>query len=365
LETHSAVTYLYVAHHYMTRNTGAPGTVLAEAEESRRAGNTVIMFTFDQLPRLHGLLLWLVWPMLVVLRCIAFALTVRGERVVYGMTGDLPYLRAIPCSLRRRAFKVVTCSHGLEIFHYRGTDLAMKNIGESRSRLGNMRRRVVTNRVNRGLTVSDQVIVMNEEERAYCTETLGLTNVVLRAPIGQLEWHMADVQFSAPMKRRVVILGGGTLNKGERDIAPIAQAVADSIPDVVVECWGRDSIPPGAESLSFVHVMGSYRRGDLGAILVDRPVVMWPSYWEGFGKALFEAMSLGCAAVAYDVGGPHDLLSNSGGGALVPIGNRELMAREISKLLGDDKLREALGKRAFRYAWQQLNPASTIGAGGA
>ncbi len=79
------------------------------------------------------------------------------------------------------------------------------------------------------------------------------------------------------------------------------------------------------------------------------------SRFEGFPNVLVEAMSQGCACVAFDCDtGPRDILTDGVDGLLVAQGDTEALARAMARTMGDDPLRARLGEAArdvrTRYA---------------
>lgn len=60
-------------------------------------------------------------------------------------------------------------------------------------------------------------------------------------------------------------------------------------------------------------------------------VFLFPSYFEGFGKAFLEAMSRGLVVVASDVGGMHDLIRDGENGFLVPPGDADAIVAAVCR----------------------------------
>jgi glycosyltransferase involved in cell wall biosynthesis len=70
---------------------------------------------------------------------------------------------------------------------------------------------------------------------------------------------------------------------------------------------------------------------------------------EGVPYALLEAMSCGLPCVCTDVGGVREILAD-GLGFVVPPGRPDSLAQAIHKLVADDELRIAMGRRATKVA---------------
>lgn len=91
-------------------------------------------------------------------------------------------------------------------------------------------------------------------------------------------------------------------------------------------------------------------------MLRSSKVFVLPSYREGFGLGVAEAMACGLPVVISDI--PSLRETFSGAASFFPPGNVEKLSEEILKFLLDDRLREELGKRneAFvrRYCWESV-----------
>jgi len=83
-----------------------------------------------------------------------------------------------------------------------------------------------------------------------------------------------------------------------------------------------------------------------------------PSYVESFGISLLEASSNAVPSVAYQLGGPAELLQDGANGLLVPPGDVDALARALSELVADAPRRRHLGDAATRLAaswtWQRV-----------
>jgi glycosyltransferase involved in cell wall biosynthesis len=87
-------------------------------------------------------------------------------------------------------------------------------------------------------------------------------------------------------------------------------------------------------------------------------VFLFPSFFEGFGKAFLEAMSRGLCVVASDVGGMHDIIESGKNGFLVPAGDATALADEALAIVRDLPRAMALSTAAARtaraYSWERV-----------
>jgi glycosyltransferase involved in cell wall biosynthesis len=96
---------------------------------------------------------------------------------------------------------------------------------------------------------------------------------------------------------------------------------------------------------------------ELSAIYDSHGVFLFPSLFEGFGKALVEAMARGLAVVASDEGAAHDFLINGENGLRVPVGDADAMAQACLRLAADPARAARMGELARQTAlactWQR------------
>jgi len=84
-----------------------------------------------------------------------------------------------------------------------------------------------------------------------------------------------------------------------------------------------------------------------------------PSRYESFGLVLLEAMSFAKPVVACDEGGMSDLVEDNG--ILVPIEDPGALSAALSELIGDEELRDQMGRRGrelFEQTWQLKHAVS-------
>lgn len=101
----------------------------------------------------------------------------------------------------------------------------------------------------------------------------------------------------------------------------------------------------------YVTFTGPMSHANIPAYYLRAKVVVSPSIWpEPCGRSIIEAMWMGCAVVATNVGGTPESLIDGTHGHLVPPGVPQAIASACKSLLTKEKMRESFGKRAARYA---------------
>ena len=87
-------------------------------------------------------------------------------------------------------------------------------------------------------------------------------------------------------------------------------------------------------------------------------IFMFPSFFEGFGKAFLEAMARGLCVIAADNGGAADVISHGQDGMLVCTGDVNDMIHACLKLLRSPDLAQTMSQhasaRARQYSWDRV-----------
>ncbi|MFN2595270.1 MAG: glycosyltransferase [Actinomycetota bacterium] len=98
----------------------------------------------------------------------------------------------------------------------------------------------------------------------------------------------------------------------------------------------EQNLPDGVEMVG--------ERKDVSTWLAASDVVVLPSRWEGMSLVLLEAMASARPVVATDVAGMREVLGR-GGGEVVPVEDREALARAIADRLSNRQILAAEGAR--------------------
>lgn len=87
-------------------------------------------------------------------------------------------------------------------------------------------------------------------------------------------------------------------------------------------------------------------------------VVVMPSHYESFGMVALEAMACGTPVIASQVGGLAFLVQDGVTGYTVPADDHEALCERLTALLGDETLRQRMGRNAAEYArnydWEKI-----------
>lgn len=139
--------------------------------------------------------------------------------------------------------------------------------------------------------------------------------------------------------------------KGQRYLIEAAASVCRDIPNIRLVFVGDG--PLAADLKSMVRDPGLENkvkftgiRRDIVALLHAFDIFVLPSLQEGLPMALLEAMSVGRAVIATEVGAIPRVIANGTDGLLVPARDSAALARALGKLAVNPDMRQSLGIRA-------------------
>jgi D-inositol-3-phosphate glycosyltransferase len=99
-----------------------------------------------------------------------------------------------------------------------------------------------------------------------------------------------------------------------------------------------------------VTFMGARDQDKLHHYYSAAKVVIMPSHYESFGMVALEAMACGTPVIASEVGGLAYLIRDGVTGFHVPDGDPVALAQAMARLMQEPRLRDRLGRQAYRYA---------------
>jgi glycosyltransferase involved in cell wall biosynthesis len=164
----------------------------------------------------------------------------------------------------------------------------------------------------------------------------------------------------APVKteRRKVILCVGTVGprKGQWILADAFAKIAAKYPEWQLVLIGRMGDDPLSQQIrdtvarekisSQVQLLGTRSDKEVEEWLRDAAIFAMPSFQEGLGLSLQEALYHGCACIGSRTGGIPNLIDDRENGLLVEVGNVDQLAVGLEKLIADDTLRTRFSARS-------------------
>lgn len=179
---------------------------------------------------------------------------------------------------------------------------------------------------------------------------------------GPIDPWMAELGSRGPVVCALTQLRAG---KGIETLIDATPSIRERHPRLQLAIWGDG---PELQSLraraaaagvgGIVHFPGA--SADPVGVLRGAGVFVHPSLAEAFPYAILEAMSVGRAIVASNVGGISEALGNGEGGVLVAPGNAPDLARAVSDLLDDPERSARIGAAGRRRVEQRFTRAGMI-----
>jgi len=162
-----------------------------------------------------------------------------------------------------------------------------------------------------------------------------------------------------PEGRIVLSVGRWAANERYKGLDHLIQALPElqrQVRNVYLVAVGDGDDRPRLEALAretgvadSVIFLRGLSRPDLVACFARCDVFALPSAGEGFGYVFVEAMALGKPTIGGAHGGTPDIIQDGDTGYLVTHGDVARLATVIGKLLQDDSLRTAMGRRAAQH----------------
>lgn len=102
----------------------------------------------------------------------------------------------------------------------------------------------------------------------------------------------------------------------------------------------KDALSKQAQGLNNVSFMG--KQDDMGTWFASANLLIHPSYSEGLGSVILEAMAAGLPVIGTRAGGIPDIIEDEYSGLLIEAGNAEALAKAIRRIAGSESLRKQL-----------------------
>jgi alpha-maltose-1-phosphate synthase len=116
--------------------------------------------------------------------------------------------------------------------------------------------------------------------------------------------------------------------------------------------------PPLIPPLPGLRVLGNVSRRELPRVLRQCDVLAFPSYFEGFGAVLLEAMAAGLPVIATDSTGAPDVMTSGVEGYVIPTGNAAALKDAMHRFIDCPErlapMSVAARHAAERHSWDQF-----------
>ncbi len=154
---------------------------------------------------------------------------------------------------------------------------------------------------------------------------------------------------------RVGMLAHLNENKGTKDGISALEMVRAEVPGLQAALFG--SHPRNAEIPEWIEYVRQPSQEQLVDLYNSCQVFLNPSWVEGWGLTAAEAMACGCALVSTANGGVNEFAANGKSALLAPVKAPEELAKQLLRVLRDEKLRSRLAregsKQISQFTWDR------------
>ena len=147
----------------------------------------------------------------------------------------------------------------------------------------------------------------------------------------------------------------------------LSSVICRNIPDVwfLIVGEGRQSLFEDLQKMAGAlglqpRLVWTGKRNDIEEVLAALDLLLLTSVIEGFPVVLLEAMAMGKAAIATDVGGNADLIVDGVTGFLVPAQDADAVAAKAIFLLTNPDMRRAMGREARTRVESKFHVRDTV-----
>jgi glycosyltransferase involved in cell wall biosynthesis len=201
--------------------------------------------------------------------------------------------------------------------------------------------------------VADQVAQRLDVPRGRIVVTpLGVDPVWQHSPA-----PTAELRAALRLPPRYLLFVGTAQPRKGLDVLLAAHEADEGLPPLVLAGPAGWAVP--APSSQRVHPVGYLDDGDLRSVVAGARALVLPTYAEGFGLPVLEALATGIPVVCSDVPALREI---SGGLAtLVPPGDRAALTAALStvdRMIPDQATAAARRAHASRYTWQACAQAT-------
>lgn len=224
---------------------------------------------------------------------------------------------------------------------------------------------VVLAQVAASLRSADAVMFLNQEERKWAVERLGVQDTKATViPNGLSDEFIARAARERPHTApQLVVIGSYNDIKGVRYLIAPFEELLRTRTDLHVVFLGtggaterirRDYDPSLHDRIAIIE---RFEHTSLPDLIHEGSIVVWPALAEGFGLGLLEAMACGLVPVVSDAFGPSDIVRHGVDGLRVPPRDSLALRVAVEQLLDQSDLREALSAsaraRAATFTWRR------------
>ena len=166
-------------------------------------------------------------------------------------------------------------------------------------------------------------------------------------------------KYSGETKKQVVFLGWVVKTKGVEELIEAWNTIGNEYSDYNLVVIGQAkpeyfTVLKAMVKADNVCFVGEMAHDDAMQTLAESSVFVLPSYTEGFPNSVVEAMALGKAIVASDVGAIPEMLDGECGIVIKPQNQGEVV-EALRKIISDEAFRERISENAYEKAYSEYS----------
>lgn len=216
---------------------------------------------------------------------------------------------------------------------------------EVNTHIENLKKHFANFLLDRSLDKYKAFIVLNKEEKK---QWKGNNVKVLSNPL----WFKPQQNINDLHNKVVLAIGRHSKEKQFDILLKIWKKVIVDFPDWTLEIYGEKDDENKLENLVKEFNLGNHVKlfkptKNIDQVYRKGSMLLNTSSSEAFGMTIIEAMAFGLPVVAFDsVSGPKELITDKKNGFLVKTNHAKCYADKVKLLIGNEKLRHAMGQNA-------------------
>jgi glycosyltransferase involved in cell wall biosynthesis len=196
----------------------------------------------------------------------------------------------------------------------------------------------------------------------------GLTNVYnIPNPLGEDFYNQAKPYIRKPSQKKdyhIVFVGHLIKEKGIYELVEACSQISAIKELLLIGPYEKNTetkllqLAERRENAAWFKLTGTLDRAGVLGAMQSSPILVLPSYSEGFPNVVLEAMAMGCAVIATDVGAIPEMLAISSEtpcGICVPVKNTEKLKEAIISLALDRDKADFFGKNGITRVMEIYN----------
>ncbi|WP_052055688.1 glycosyltransferase family 4 protein [Myxosarcina sp. GI1] len=362
---------LLTIHEKFEPNSGAAGSIVKLGKEYQKLGHEVHYFSMNDLPKkMHRLVKRVLFPEFVANRIAS----ITGLDVVDASTGDIWFWVKVGQKFSSNRPLLVTRSHGLEhLLH----EQLLQDARMGKSRLSwkypLYRGSIYLSEIATSLKRADLVYLLNQQEREYVVNNLGLKTQNIRVVANGIPETFLNLPLEPLSKNQndtiqIAQIGTYIPRKGIEYGSPAINSILLKYPHVKMTFLGTECREcPGVEPVyadfdpavrDRITVIPRYSHEALPSLLRGHQIKLFPTLSEGFSLSLIEAMACGLAPITTAHPAALETVRDGYDAIVVPLRDRASLERAIERAIGDRNFLESLRQNAHataqQYSWNHI-----------